>query len=90
MRLFRELHPDVPEGNILQMVATKSAAALGMKGILGEIAADAFADLTVIPFGGSQGNAESAVIDHVGVVQKVMIDGQWHFPPTSTATAYGE
>ena len=90
MRLFRELHPDVPEGNILQMVATKSAAALGMKGIVGEIAADAFADLTVIPFGGSQGDAESAVIDHVGVVQKVMIDGQWHYPPTSAATAYGE
>ena len=90
MRLFRELHPDVPEGNILQMVTTKSAAALGMKGIVGEIVADAFADLTVIPFGGSQGDAERAVIDHVGVVQKVMIDGQWCYPPTSAATAYGK
>lgn len=90
MRLFRELHPDVPMGNILRMVATKSAAALGMKGVVGEIAADAFADLTVIPFDGPQDGAESAVIDHVGVVQKVMIDGQWHYPPTSSAAAHGE
>ena len=90
MRLFRELHPDVPVGNILKMVATKSAAALGMKGVVGEIAADAFADLAVIPFDGPQDGAESAIIDHVGVVQKVMIDGQWQYPPTSSAAAHGE
>ena len=90
MRLFRELQPDVPMGNILRMVATKSAAALGMKGVVGEIAADAFADLAVIPFDGPQDGAESAIIDHVGVVQKVMIDGQWQYPPTSSAAAHGE
>jgi len=90
MRLFRELHSDVPEGNILQMVTTRSAAALGMEGVIGEIAADAFADLTVIPFDGSHDDVESAVIDHVGKVQKVMIDGQWHYPPTLAAIAHGE
>ena len=90
MRLFRELHSDVPEGNILQMVTTRSAAALGMEGVIGEIAADAFADLTVIPFDGAHDDVESAVIDHVGKVQKVMIDGQWHYPSTSTAIAHGE
>jgi len=75
---------------ILKMVTTKSAWALGMKGVVGEIAADAFADLAVIPFDGPQDGAESAIIDHVGVVQKVMIDGQWQYPPTSSAATHGE
>jgi cytosine/adenosine deaminase-related metal-dependent hydrolase len=75
MRRFRETSPHVPADEILRMVTTTPAAALGKPGELGELSPGALADMIAVPFDGPSEAASDAVIDHAGSIAWVMVDG---------------
>jgi cytosine/adenosine deaminase-related metal-dependent hydrolase len=81
MQSFAAAHPDVPPGNILQMATVNGARALGMRGRIGELAADACADIIAIPFQGTIKEAFDAVVSHRGKVGASLIDGEWAIAP---------
>jgi cytosine/adenosine deaminase-related metal-dependent hydrolase len=57
------------------------AKALGFAGILGELSANAQADLIAIPFDGKLRDAFEAVVHHAGDVALSMIGGRWVVRP---------
>jgi len=48
---------------------------------IGELSADAFADLIAIPFTGKKADIYDAVLHHASTVSASMIDGQWAIAP---------
>jgi cytosine/adenosine deaminase-related metal-dependent hydrolase len=81
MRRFSDVCIEVAPAAILQMVTMNGAKALGMTGRIGQISADAQADLIALPFKGRFSDAEDAVVNFSGDVAGSMIDGQWAIPP---------
>lgn len=67
----------VRPGELLALVTTQAARALGREPQAGRIAAGSAADLAVIPFAGPAESAAEAVIAHPGPVTATMIDGRW-------------
>ena len=78
-KAFPELEPD----ELFKRVTTNPARALGMAGQVGELTADAFADMILLPYEGAAESAVEAAVNHVGQVQAVMIEGHWEKPPPS-------
>jgi cytosine/adenosine deaminase-related metal-dependent hydrolase len=52
-----------------------------MKGQIGELSENAFADLIVIPADGKNADIYETVLAHTGPVFASMIDGRWVIPP---------
>jgi cytosine/adenosine deaminase-related metal-dependent hydrolase len=77
LHAHREVFPDLELETLLQCVTVTPARALGMAGQVGELRADAFADLIALPFTGSADCAIEAAVNHTGSAQTVMLDGRW-------------
>jgi cytosine/adenosine deaminase-related metal-dependent hydrolase len=74
---FPELSPET----IVRMATVNGARALSLRGKIGELSENAWADLIAVPFTGKSSNAYEAVVRHVGDVVCSMIDGQWALSP---------
>jgi cytosine/adenosine deaminase-related metal-dependent hydrolase len=81
MRAFAADQPSVSARKILEMATLNGARALGLRGAVGQLSKDAFADLIAIPFTGKTRRIYSAILQHKGDVAASMIDGQWAVPP---------
>jgi cytosine/adenosine deaminase-related metal-dependent hydrolase len=68
---------DLDLETLLQCVTVNPARALGMAGQVGELAADAFADLIALSFDGPIESALEAIANHIGPARSVMLDGEW-------------
>jgi len=77
LRLYHGAFPDFELETLLQYVTVNPARALGMAGQVGELAANAFADMIALPFTGSADDATEAVVNHTGLTRAVMVDGRW-------------
>jgi cytosine/adenosine deaminase-related metal-dependent hydrolase len=81
MRAFAASHPAVSPRSILKMATQNSAQALGLESQVGELSANAFADIIALPFAGRISSVHEAVLNHKGDVSGSMIDGQWVIAP---------
>ena len=81
MRAFATSQPNVPAKSILQMVTVNAARALGLKGQVGEISRNAFADLIAVPFTGKPGKVHDALLHHTDKVSASLIAGKWAIAP---------
>jgi len=81
---FAAVHPEVKPQTVLAMATVNAATALGMKGMIGELAPKAFADLIAIPYSGKIAASCEAVVSHRGNVAASMIDGEWAIAPGTT------
>jgi len=79
MQTFARQQPALPPSTILRMVTVNAAAALGRTGELGELSANALADMIALPFTGKLPDATEAVVHHAGNVAGSMIGGRWAF-----------
>jgi cytosine/adenosine deaminase-related metal-dependent hydrolase len=77
MRALAAANPDLRSETIVQMATANGAAALGMKGHVGELAAGAFADIIAIPHEGKIADVSEAVVQHRSRLAASMIDGEW-------------
>jgi cytosine/adenosine deaminase-related metal-dependent hydrolase len=77
MARFAAAHPGVAPAEVLALATRNAARALGCDGVLGELTPGAAADLIVLPAGGDEREAESAVIHHRSPVTAVMVAGVW-------------
>ncbi len=77
MQSFAKANPEVPAEKILQMATLNGARALGMQKQIGELTANAFADLIALPFSCKISEAHEAVLQHKGEVSASMVDGSW-------------
>jgi cytosine/adenosine deaminase-related metal-dependent hydrolase len=81
MQSFLHTHPKVSPTEVLRMVTVLSAASIGWGGEIGELRTGCLADLVVVPYQGSSGDAEAGVVHHVGDAAGVMIGGKWVVDP---------
>ncbi len=81
MRVLAEKDKTISPPELLQMATVNGARALGLAGKIGELAANAFADLIALPFTGKFPRAHEAVLEHSGNVAASMIEGRWAIPP---------
>jgi cytosine/adenosine deaminase-related metal-dependent hydrolase len=81
MQAFSRANPGVTPETILKMATVNGARALGMAGKIGELCANAFADLIALPFTGPVANASAAAVNFSGRVRASMIGGQWAIAP---------
>lgn len=79
MQAFASRRPALPPSTILDMVTVNAAAALGRRGELGELSANALADLIALPFPGKLADAAEAMVHHTGEVAGSMVGGRWAF-----------
>ena len=80
MRAIADADKSVSPEEIVRMATINGARALGLKGQIGELCPDAFADLIAIPDAGRKKDVFEAVLDHAGPVHASMIDGRWIIP----------
>jgi aminodeoxyfutalosine deaminase len=80
MRTFSLLSGGLLPEAIVRMATVNGARALGLGGVIGELAPGAFGDLMALPFSGPVEQAYQAVVEHEGPVKAVMIGGQWVMP----------
>ncbi len=71
-RNFPAVHPE----QIVQMVTTNSARALGMNGLLGALTENALADFICIPNANGLQSAAAAIVGHQGAVTESWISGR--------------
>jgi aminodeoxyfutalosine deaminase len=81
MRALADADKSVSPEKILQMATVNGARALGLRGKIGEVSKNAFADLIALPYDGKSSRALEAVIGHSGNVSASLIDGRWAVPP---------
>jgi cytosine/adenosine deaminase-related metal-dependent hydrolase len=81
MRSLAKREPWLPAKRILRMVTLNGARALGLTGLAGELAEDAWADLIALPFPGKVADIHDAILHHAGPVSASLIDGQWALAP---------
>jgi cytosine/adenosine deaminase-related metal-dependent hydrolase len=87
LSLFKEMQtmasrtPDLAPAAILRMTTVNPALALGKKGLIGELAQNAMADLITIPFSGGPSDLFEHVVHHQGPVSATMIGGAWAIEP---------
>jgi cytosine/adenosine deaminase-related metal-dependent hydrolase len=77
MRAFAKAHAKVSPEKIVRLATTNGASALGLRGQIGELKPNAFADLVALPFTGKPGDSYAAVLAHTGPITAGMIDGSW-------------
>ncbi len=82
MKQFAAVHPAIAPEKIVQMATVNGAQALGLGGQIGELIADASADLISIPFSGDLSGANDAIVQHSGAVASTMISGEWILKPS--------
>ncbi len=77
MRALAHAMPSLSPRTILRMATVNGARALGRTGRLGELSANALADLITVPYGGPGTDVYDAVLHHRGDVSASMIGGKW-------------
>jgi cytosine/adenosine deaminase-related metal-dependent hydrolase len=77
MRTLAHRETSLSPKKILQMATLNGGRALGMRGRIGELSPNSFADVIVIPFSGKLSGIHEAIITHKGDVTGSMIDGEW-------------
>jgi cytosine/adenosine deaminase-related metal-dependent hydrolase len=83
LNMFSEMQALAGKGNnispteILRMATVNGAKALGMAGQIGELSANAFADLIAIPFNGKISGAAEAIVQNSGKISAGIIGGEW-------------
>lgn len=82
MRTFAKANPKVSTEAILRLATINGASALGLRGQVGELRPNAFADLIALPFTGKPGDSYAAVLAHTGAITAGMIDGAWTILPS--------
>lgn len=83
MQMFAAAHPGVLPAEILRMVTTNPARALGRSGDLGELRAGALADLMVLPFSGKIADVLETFINSKPPVLACMMEGKWIYGETA-------
>jgi len=81
MRAFSSTQPTVSPRRIVQMTTFNPARALGLKGQVGELSNQAFADIIALPFAGKIKGVHEAVVHYEGAIAASMINGQWAIRP---------
>ena len=81
MRLFAARNADVSPERIVRMATVNGAQALGLRGKVGELVRNGFADLIALPFAGRTVECYEAVLQHTGNVAASIIDGEWVVSP---------
>jgi cytosine/adenosine deaminase-related metal-dependent hydrolase len=81
MQALADKASDLEPEKILRMATVNGAQALGRKGLIGELAENALADLIVVPFNGRTIDAFEAIVRHQGDVAASMIGGAWALAP---------
>ena len=74
MRSFRQAYPDVSPHEIMEMVTTHPARALGHQRLLGRISEGAYADLIALDH--THADASENVVTHEGPVNWLMVNGE--------------
>ena len=77
LRAFAAQQPGFSPEEFLDLVTRNSAAALGLRGKVGEITRRAHADLLVLRSGAPAESAAEAVVHSVPKISGVMIGGEW-------------
>lgn len=77
LRAFAAKEPGVPAEELLDLVTRNPAAALGLRGLAGELVRRAHADLLVLRSDVSSKAAPAAVVHSPPEVAGVMIGGEW-------------
>lgn len=83
MQMLASWDNTISPANILRMSTLHGATALGLKGLIGEISPQAYADLIVIPYKGKVDSVYEAIIHHQGPVAASMVGGRWVVPPAA-------
>lgn len=83
LRAFASCNSGVAAERIVGMATVNGAHALGLRGKVGELRKNAFADLIALPFAGRIRESYDAVLEHTGPVAASMIDGEWAMEPNS-------
>ncbi len=83
MRTLAEADKRLSPEEILQMATVNGARALGLEKKIGELTANASADLVAIPFFGKPAKIYETVLEHSGNVNASLIEGRWAIPPIS-------
>ena len=86
MRELANRMPALTPETIVRMATANGARALGMARMVGEISANAFADLIAIPNKGDATNVYEAIVQHTGPVSASLIDGRWAHAPAQVAS----
>ena len=81
MRALAVSDKSVSPEDILQMATVNGARALGLAGKIGELSANAFADVIALPYGGKVSRVTEAILAHSGNVAASLIEGRWAIPP---------
>lgn len=76
MRTVRHRHPSLANAEILDMVTRAPARAIGLAGLLGEIAVGACADLIAVPYAGSPEGAVDAILENRREIDWMMVGGR--------------
>jgi aminodeoxyfutalosine deaminase len=74
--------PRLAPATIVRLATVHGAAALGLRGKAGEIAAGAFADLIAVRFAGRTRHVCEALVQQPAPVIVSMIGGRWALPPS--------
>lgn len=78
LRAFAKAHDDIAPAELLQLVTTNAARAMGRRGELGELTSGARADVIALR---AKGEPLETVLTHRGDVLASMIAGKWALPP---------
>lgn len=76
MREVQQNHPSLAPADILDLVTRQPAAALGLRGRLGELTPGALADLVAVPYSGGTADVLEGVIANRAAVPWGMVNGQ--------------
>ena len=77
MALFAARHPDIPPREVLSLMTTVPARAMGLGGELGDLVPGMLADMIAAPFAGGVSEAPAAIIQAGGAVAASLIGGAW-------------
>lgn len=83
MRALADREPSVSPETIVRMATVNGAQALGLKGMIGELRARAFADLIAIPWADGGGAPWETVLHNARGLCASMIGGRWAVPPAT-------
>jgi cytosine/adenosine deaminase-related metal-dependent hydrolase len=83
MRALAKAEPSLSPRRIVEMATLNGAKALGMSGLIGELAPGSFADAIAIPAPAKPQNTYETMLHFRDNVLASMIDGRWALPPTS-------
>jgi len=87
MRAFTASEPSVHPKRIVEMVTLNPARALGLRGKVGELSNNSYADIIGLPFKGKLSEIHEAVVHYHGPVVLNAIRGQWAIEPAAARSA---